>query len=181
MIVLDDENLRFLALTMLLSRLEHGDLAALRDAGMNDSQMQRLRTMPASEMVRLCSIKSLKIGIAVDEDSLDHAMQMVNRIREEMLLLEKFIERHAPLSMLTELFGVQSGDLAMHRKILCDQPRRGRPALPDQDLRDQIHMQWHDLKRQENMNEAQRYLALSERFPEVSMAALYAVVNEFWN
>lgn len=178
MIALDDENLRFLALTMLLSRLEHGDLVALREAGMNDSQMQRLRTMRVSEMVRLCSIKSLKIGIAVDEGSLDHAMQMVHRISEELLLLEQFLARHAPLSMLTELFGVQSGDLALHRKILCKQPKRGRPALPDQDLRDRIHMQWHDLKRQD-MHEAQRYLALSERFPELSMATLYAVVNEF--
>jgi len=178
MITLDDENLRFMALTMLLSRLEHGDLAALREAGMNDSQMQRLRTMPASEMVRLCSIKSLKIGIAVDEASLDHAIQTVNRVGEELRLLETFMERHAPLSMLTELFGVQSGDLTMHREILCENPKRGRPALPDHDIRDRIHMQWHDLKRQD-MHEAQRYLKLSERFPELSMATLYAVVNEF--
>lgn len=178
MIALDDENLRFLALAMLLSRLEHGDMAALRDAGMNDSQMQRLRTMPVSEMVRLCSIKTLKIGIAVDEDSLDHAMQMVHRISEEMRLLEQFLARHAPPSMLSELFGVQNSDLAMHREILCEQPKRGRPALPDHDLRDRIHMQWHELKRQD-MNEAQRYLALSDQFPEISMAALYSVINEF--
>jgi len=178
MIALDDENLRFLTLTMLLSRLEHGDLAALREAGINDRQMQRLRTMPVSEMVRLCSIKSLKIGIAVDEASLDHAIRMVDRISEELLLLEQLLARHAPLSMLSELFGIQSGDLALHRKILCEQPKRGRPALPDQDTRDRINMHWHDLKRLD-MHEAKRYLALSERFPEVSMAALYAVVNEF--
>lgn len=179
MIALDDESLRFLALTMLLSRLEHGDLAVLREAGMNDSQMQRLRNMPVSEMVRLCSIKTLKIGIAVDEASLDHAMQMVQRITEEMRMLEHFIARHAPVSMLEELFGIQGIDLAVHRKILCEQPKRGRPALPGHDVRDRIHMQWHELKRRQDMSEAQRYLALSELFPEVSMAALYAVVNEF--
>lgn len=178
MFVLEDENLRFLALTILLSRLERGDLASLHEAGMSDQQMQQLRTMPVSEMVRLCSIKSLKIGIAVDEASLTQAIQTVHRIKHELLLLEKFLERHAPMSMLTELFGVQGSDLALHREILCEQPRRGRPALPDHEVRDRIHQHWHELKRQD-MHDSERYLALSERFPDVSMAALYAVVNEF--
>ena len=179
MIALDEPHLRFQALSILLARLEQGGLAIAREVGLDEQLFQRLRSLPAAELARLSSIKHLKVAIVVDGSSLDYALRTLERLSRERRLLECCIDRHAPRALLTELFGPQAVTFAtLHRMRLGERSFRGRPSLPDPDTRDRIHASWHALA-DRFAHPAERYLALAEDFPGLSLASLHAVVNEF--
>ena len=182
MIALDEPHLRFQALSILLARLEQGDLIASRESGpgeLDEQLFQRLRSLPASELARLSTIKHLKVAIVVDGGSLDYALRTLERLTRERRLLERCVDQQAPRALLAELFGPQAVALAtLHRMRLGERPPRGRPSLPDPNTRDRIHARWGVLK-DGSLHPAERYLALAEDFPGLSLASLHAVINEF--
>ena len=182
MIALDEPHLRFQALSIVLARLEQEDLMAANDArreGLDEQLFQRLRSLPASELARLSAIKHLKVAIVVDGGSLDYALRTLERLTRERRLLERCVDQQAPRALLTALFGPQAVTFAaLYRMRLGERPPRGRPSLPDPDTRDRIHASWHRLKDQ-FPHLAERYLALAEAYPGLSLASLHAVVNEF--
>jgi hypothetical protein len=182
MISLDEPHLRFQALSILLARLEQDDLFAARDAqlvGLDEPLFQRLRSLPAAELARLSAIKHLKVSIVVDGGSLDYALRTLERLNRERRLLERCVDQQAPRALLTELFGPQAVAFAsLYRMRLGEPSFRGRPSLPDPDIRDRIHASWHALEHR-FPHLAERYLALAEDYPGLSLASLHAVVNEF--
>jgi hypothetical protein len=182
MISLDEPHLRFQALSILLARLEQGDLIAAREgglAGLDEHLFQRLRSLPAADLARLSAIKHLKVAIVVDGGSLDYALRTLERLTREGRLLERCVDQQAPRALLVELFGPQAVAIAsLHRMRLGERSFRGRPSLPDADTRDRIHARWHALQ-DRFAHPAERYLALAENFPGLTLASLHAVVNEF--
>ena len=105
MIALDEPHLRLQALSLLLTRLERGELVTPDDGGLNERALQRLRSLPLGELARLAAIKHLRVGILVDGDSLDHALRTLDRLSRESTLLERCVAHHAPRVLLAELFG----------------------------------------------------------------------------
>jgi hypothetical protein len=182
MIALDEPNLRFQALSILVASLERGDLIASREgavAGLDEQLFQRLCSLPASELARLSAIKHLKVAIVVDGGSLEYALRTLERLTRERRLLERCVDQQAPRALLVELFGSQAVAIAsLHRMRLGERSFRGRPSLPDPDTRDRIHARWHALENRFT-HPAERYLALAEDYPGLSLASLHAVVNEF--
>ena len=179
MIALDEPHLRLQALSLLLARLERGEPVTPDDGGLNERAIQRLRSLPVGELARLAAIKHLRVGILVDGDSLDYALRTLDRISRESTLLERCVAHHAPRALLAELFGPQAIALACRqRRRRGEQAPRGRPPLPDEETRDSIHTRWHALQAS-SLNPAERYLALAEAYPELSLASLHAVVHEF--
>jgi hypothetical protein len=182
MIALDEPHLRFQALSILLARLEQGDLIAAREgglAGLDEQLFQRLRSLPASELARLSAIKHLKVAIVVDGNSLEYALRTLERLTRERRLLERCVDQQAPRALLVELFGPQAVAIAsLHRMRLGERSFRGRPSLPDPEIRDRIHARWHELENR-FAHPAERYLALAEGYPDLTLASLHAVVNEF--
>lgn len=179
MIALDEPHLRLQALSLLLTRLERGEPVTPDDGGLNERALQRLRSLPLGELARLSAIKHLRVGIQVDGDSLDYALRTLDRLSRESTLLERCVAHHAPRALLAELFGPQAIALAgRQRRQRGEQAPRGRPRLPDSQTRDSIHARWHALQASA-LNPAERYLALAEAYPELSLTSLHAVVHEF--
>jgi hypothetical protein len=179
MITLNDPHQRLLALSVLLARLEQDELAEAADTGLSAPLLERLRGLPATELVRLAAIKHLRIGIRLDPASLDYALRILDRLNAESRLLERCIAHQAPRALLAELFGPQAVTLAIrHRLRQGESAPRGRPPLPDPDTRDRIHARWHALQATA-LHAAERYLALAEDYPELTLASLHAVVHEF--
>jgi len=182
MISLDEPHLRFQALSILLARLEQGDLIAEREggqAGLDEHLFQRLRSLPAADLARLSAIKHLKVAIVVDGGSLEYALHTLERLTLEGRLLERCVDQQAPRALLVELFGAKAVAIgSLHRMRLGERSFRGRPSLPDPDTRDRIHARWHELQ-DRFAHPAERYLALAEDFPGLTLASLHAVVNEF--
>lgn len=182
MFSLNEPHLRFQALSILLARLEPGDLIAGREggmAGLDEQLFQRLRSLPAADLARLSAIKHLKVAIVVDGGSLDYALRTLERLTREGRLLERCVDQQAPRALLAELFGPQAVAFAsLHRMRLGERSFRGRPSLPDPETRDRIHARWHELA-DRFAHPAERYLALAENFQGLTLASLHAVVNEF--
>ena len=179
MIALDEPHLRLQALSLLLARLERGEPVTPDDGGLNERAIQRLRSLPVGELARLAAIKHLRVGILVDGDSLDYALRTLDRLSRESTLLERCVAHHAPRALLAELFGPQAIALAgRQRRQRGEQAPRGRPRLPNAETRDSIHTRWHALQAS-GLHPAERYLALAQAYPELSLASLHAVVHEF--
>jgi hypothetical protein len=113
----------------------------------------------------------------VDGGSLDYALRTLDRLTREGRLLERCVAQQAPRALLAELFGPQAVALAIPAP---DAPGRaaprGRPSLPDPDTRDRIHARWHALQAT-GLHPAERYLALAEDYPGLTLASLHAVVT----
>jgi hypothetical protein len=182
MIALDDPHQRLLALSVLLSRLEAGEpgeLAEAAETGLSGRLVARLLDLRATEVIRLASIKHLRIGIRLDPSSLDHALRILDRLNAEFRLLERCIAHQAPRALLAEAFGPHAVALAIrHRTRHGGEAPRGRPPLPDPDTRDRIHARWHALQ-EANLHPAERYLALVEDYTGFTLASRHAVVHEF--
>lgn len=179
MIALEDPHQRLLALSVLLTRLEQGGLAEAAETGLSGRLVERLRGLRATELIRLATIRHLRIGIRLDPASLDYALRTLDRLNSESSLLERCIAHQAPRALLAELFGPHAVTLAIrHRQRQGEPAPRGRPPLPDPHTRDRIHARWHALQHAA-LHPAERYLALAEDYPGFTLASLYAVVNEF--
>jgi Protein of unknown function (DUF2857) len=179
MIALLDPHQRYLALSVLLARLEQGEPANPAEAGLDPRLIERLRGLKATELVRLAEIKHLRIGIRLEAASLEYALHTLERLSRESRLLERCIAHQAPRALLAELFGPQAVGLAYdHRRRQGEPAPRGRPPLPDPATRDRIHARWHEI-RASILNPAERYLALAEAHPGLTLATLHAVITEF--
>jgi hypothetical protein len=179
MIALIDPHQRYLALSVLLARLEQGEPANPAEAGLDPRLIERLRGLKATELMRLAAIRHLRIGIRLEAASLDYALHALERLSREAELLERCIAHQAPRALLSELFGPQAVGLALRYRLRRGEPAlRGRPPLPDPATRDRIHACWHAL-RDTGLHPAERYLALARDYPELTLASLHAVLNEF--
>jgi len=173
MVRVTDNTLRASLLMHLIEQLERGDLAVLLEKGACPRSMDRLRGLAINEILHLASSGHPDIHFSIDEGGFELGIETLFRRKQETEHLVYCIQNGASQSMLNQLFP--------YRKLLKNDRKTGRVALPDESVRDLIHQCWFGMNEEypEITTLREKLMLLHGFFSNYSLDGLYATVNEF--
>lgn len=194
MLPIHDAEARFAVMKYLAGLIDSGHIEPLIVGGLTPELLDALRSCRLGDITRIALDPSIGFHLKLDAPRLTTAFMRLNAIARDTMLIEHFVRHGAPPQMLTRLFRVSNTELRAMREALgpCTS-RPGRPSLPDDAVRDQIHAAWQHIRAQapkppvtavegfSERREREHIYSLSLRFPHYSIAALWTVLNEFGN
>ena len=176
MLALQDGSLRLRVLTHLVSRLRQGALEEFLQAGIEPEQINRLRTLNASDIKRLAALPHTMIGLALDGDAVNSGLRHLAVIKDLHGLEEYFIRHGASPKIMKMLFTMDARTTRARRRALGQKGIYGRPVLPTMDVRDQVHRFW---AAHANLDLRSRYYQLHQAFPMYRFDTLHSVIIEY--
>lgn len=182
MVSITDPHLRVSLLMHLIERFDRGELVPLLESGVSPGLLDKLRQLEMGSLLRIGEMRHPEIHFNVSEPGLEFSLEAIERHNNEIAELIYFIHNGASLSMLNQLFPAQDTKLIQqYRRILLDERKVGRTALPDERTRDAIHRLWHSLQNGSGKADSarERLRILHESFQDYRIDVLYATVNEF--
>ena len=173
---LQDGSLQLMVLTHLVARLQQGAADEFLQAGIERDQIDRLRTLDASDIKRLAALPHPMIGLALDGESVNSGLRHLAVIKDVQFLEEYFIRHGASPKMMKTLFTMAFETTYTRRQALGQKGLYGRPVLPTIDVRDGIHRFW---AAHANLDPRSRYYQLHRAFPAYRFDTLHSVIIEF--
>lgn len=177
-----DNTLRASLLMHLIEQLERGDLAVLLEKGACPRSMDRLRGLAINEILHLASSGHPDIHFSIDEGGFELGIETLFRRKQETEHLVYCIQNGASQSMLNQLFpSTDPRVIQTYRKLLKNDRKIGRVALPDESVRDLIHQCWFGMNEEypEITTLREKLMLLHGFFSNYSLDGLYATINEF--
>lgn len=176
MLALQDGPLRLMLLTHLVSRLQQGATDELLKAGIEPDQINRLRTLDASDIKRLAALPHTMVGLALDGKAVNSGLRHLAVIKDLRGLEDYFIRHGASPRMMKMLFTMSANTTRTRRQALGQKGINGRPVLPTMDVRDRIHRFWAAHTQVDHRN---RYYQLHQAFPAYRFDTLHSVIIEY--
>lgn len=171
-----DPHLRLTFLAHLAQRLARGEAVALSAAGFLDRHLQDLRVLSALDLSRLAGVRALGIEVCVDGNGLEEGLRLLALMRDARALEEYFIRNGASARMMHLLFSMRQKSTLAKRRELGGFLPRGGVQLPDSGVREHIVSEWRLLR---DPDPRTTYLRLHRVFPELTIAALEAVIRNW--
>jgi Protein of unknown function (DUF2857) len=172
------EYLRTLIFLHVIEKLQRGEFEDLvQSAGIDPMTLDQLRKLRVDDVLRLSKMPHLTIGLTIDPHGLVHAMETLQKLSSEEILLEYFISHGASIPMLRQLFHVDHKVVDFYRSVIGPKRNGGRAHLPNSNVRDAIHASWTRSVQEKDLR--RRYQSLHQGFIDFPLDALYAVINEF--
>lgn len=131
MLPLLDTQVRLVLLNYVTVRLAGAGPKEISTAGLAGEMLESLRRLFAADLNRLASMRSVKIGVAVDGDALQAGLRIVSLVNEAHALQAYFTRHGASTTLMTKLFKVRRKLTLRLRRELCVRRPSGRVALPD--------------------------------------------------
>jgi hypothetical protein len=176
---LDGEQLRLLVLNSLVDCADGG--CGLRgQGGVRPDQIEALRNLAAGDLAALARMRDPEISFQIDPLALDHGLRALNYVRQRKEVIDYFIRNGATVSMLVTLFKLAPMDVAKYRTVLGVKPG-SRPRMPSAKQREAVCARWFAIRagHEQTAPTVEDYRALHREFSQLSLATLYAVINEF--
>lgn len=173
---IDSQDLGFRVLCYLIELAESGEIDQLIAAGFSPEIISALRQMTVNDVSSLAGtmgMMSLLINVTRFESAITARTRRINESQE----LTYFARAGATALLLSEVFRISLSEAEAHLTTLTTVDKRsGRPSMPDVSTRDAIHQWW---AASQSIPTRQRWIALHKKWPQFSLASLYAVINEF--
>jgi len=168
----------------LVEMAARGDIAGLVEAGLPSEEIDKLRGMSGEDLTYLASNTYPLITIQIRPETLHMASKSIAMIKEKSKTLKYFVDNGASSQMIKRYFRTDNQEIKNLRKNssspLSKELAQGRPKLPDDNVRDKIHDSWVKIRLgNPKSDEKVLYIMLHEQFPQLTLATLDAVVNEF--
>ena len=176
MFAIQDGPIRLIVLTHVVARLQQIATDDLLQAGIEPDQVDRIRTLDASDIERLAALPLPRIELALDRLSVNSGLRQLAILKDVHFLEQYFIRHGASPKMMKALFTMRFSTTRALRQELGLKSRYGRPVLPKIDIRDRIHESW---AAHTKLNIRQRYYQLHKAFPQHRFDTLHAVITEF--
>jgi len=180
----DNKNLRTMILMHLVEMAARGDIEGLAESGLPYEEIDKLRQMSSEDIMSLAGNTYPLITLQIRPETLHMASKSISMIKEKTRTLKYFVDNGASSQMIKRFFRTDNLEIKNLRKQssspLSKELALGRPKLPDEDGRDQIHDAWTKIRASNpNGDEKVLYILLHEKFPNLTLATLDAVINEF--
>lgn len=140
--------------------------------------------LSVQEIAQLAKLGKPELSVTFDSTSLQRSLQTLRHVQGVEAQLQYFLQHGATNSMLAELFHISANAAKAKRKayeaVHPVEGKRRRPSMPNSATREKIHHVWYALRGAATQPpKPQDYRSLHDTFPALSLASLYAVVNEF--
>jgi hypothetical protein len=177
--------MRVAVLRQLIRAIERGEGDQLAEVGVSHTDQALLSALTVRQVSDLAQMPYLQFRVVCDFSRLSFAIETLRDVHERQIKADYFIAHGASLAQLQDLFGLSRDEVRARRTVLRANHGRGRPALPPHEIREQIAAAWGAMVNARGdaavsgpeREEASRYLCLHKQFPDVSIAALEAIVR----
>ncbi len=174
-----DTPVRMLLVTQLVAWLDgecEASVAELERVGMTSSLVERLRSLSATDAMRLAALPC-GLSISVESTQIDAQLERVERMRSEKACCEAFIAGGASSALVARLFGVSEVQIRRRRRQIAPHlTAGGRPRLPAEVDRLAIEGAWNALLARTELTERDRWMSLHASFNGYSIVTLEDVV-----
>jgi hypothetical protein len=158
-------------------------LDELLQQGVDPDLLDSMRNRPVRDFLRASQVSSLHLEVFMDGANLRHVFDCIEDVRKDKSLREYFVRHGASPDLLNKMFKMSRAEVIALREMLLGDGAAvhvGRPAMPTPMIREAIHKEWDVLlKKEGDKPTRERLYLLHQEFAEYSIAALWAVVNEF--
>ena len=178
---LKDESSRFIS-SLLLSALEgcqQGDMELAERLGLSIETMQKLDRLRADQIFNISGnyvrdLSALEV-FQIDSRKISRIIELAAEETRQYEMIDEFLRRGACKTMMAELFGMRSTQVASRKKFLNLPTVKGR--LPVSTLEEQRHIYdaWLDSIKIADYRERLLYVA---RATNLSMSKIYREVQE---
>ena len=170
-----DPQVRLVLLNHVTVRLSGAGPEELSAAGLPGEILDSLRRLSATDLNRLASMRSVKIGVAVNGEALQAGLRIVSMVNESNALQTYFIRQGASTALVERLFKVRRKlTLRLRRELGVRRPS-GRVPLPDHATRERIYLAWRAIG-EPALRE--RYYQLHQAFPHLPIVVLEVVIRD---
>lgn len=174
-----DPTTKRLVLEQLIEQVE-SSLEDLLKLGLDPELLDSLRNRPVRDFLRAGQMSTLELSVELDEGNLRYVFMRTVDERRDQSLREYFVKNGASTEILNRLFKMSRDEIAALRDLLTSNPRTGRPPLPSQFEREDIHRAWDKIvKVGAGQPTRESLYQLHQLFSSHSISALWQVVNEF--
>ena len=151
-------------------------LDQMNDGNADHALLDELNALRLADLEIFC--RRLPMTIDIDVGMFKDSLERLRHARKAENMAREFVRRGASNTVLHRLFGISKAQ-AEHIKSQEGVAGKfiGRPKLPSQQVRMQIFAQWTTLAG-ETPDPRERYLLLSDMFPDVAISSLHQVVNQ---
>ncbi len=174
MLPIVDAEVRLVLLNHLASRRLANSPSALRSAGLEPEQIERLRALPAQELARLADMRSLTMGFTINPAGLRHGLRAIAVMRDREWLESYFLLHGASWQLMRALFRLRRKRVFSRRQELGAWFPPGRVKLPEGPVREDIRIVW---KRIQENDLRLRYYRLHQEFKPILIRVLEEVIR----
>lgn len=183
---IDDKGLRNNLLLEIVNQIDSGQdgLNTMLANGLDPAMLERLRRLPARDLLRVVNMPQLEIKVGFSTASVLACLDQVEAERRGAVLFEYFVAQGAPIDVVQQLFRVSKEEVRALRKQFDDATgvsnRSGRPSLPPLTKRQQVHEDWAKVQCEfVAASLRERYYQLHQLHQDLSMAEMLNTINEF--
>jgi Protein of unknown function (DUF2857) len=181
-IVLKCATSRMFALGRLIAVLEEFDqeqIEKIRAEGMTPTLLDRVRNLSLTDSWHITR-RPCGLSVMLDTGQFTAELNRLEMIKQDQALVEHFVRNGATAAMLSRLFHETPSRVRQLRAQIGPSIEKGRPKMPDEDVRDLITASWAEVCRSipaTALNCDRRFKALHDLWPSYQLCALDAVVN----
>lgn len=178
---LKDESSRFIS-SLLLSALEgcqQGDMELAERLGLSIETMQKLDRLRADQIFNISGnyvrdLSALEV-FQIDSSKISRIIELAAEETRQYEMIDEFLRRGACKTMMAELFGMRSTQVASRKKFLNLPTVKGRLPVSTLEEQRQIYDAWLDSIKIADYRERLLYVA---RATNLSMSKIYREVQE---
>lgn len=178
---LKDESSRFIS-SLLLSALEgcqQGDMELAERLGLSIETMQKLDRLRADQIFNISGnyvrdLSALEV-FQIDSSKISRIIELAAEETRQYEMVDEFLRRGACKTMMAELFGMRSTQVASRKKFLNLPTVKGRLPVPTLEEQRQIYDAWLDSIKIADYRERLLYVA---RATNLSMSKIYREVQK---
>ncbi|MCZ0866545.1 STY4526/YPO1902 family pathogenicity island replication protein [Dasania sp. GY-19] len=178
---LKDESSRFIS-SLLLSALEgcqQGNMELAERLGLSIETMQKLDRLRADQIFNISGnyvrdLSALEV-FQIDSSKISRIIELAAEETRQYEMIDEFLRRGACKTMMAELFGMRSTQVASRKKFLNLPTVKGRLPVSTLEEQRQIYDAWLDSLKIADYRERLLYVA---RATNLSMSKIYREVQE---
>ena len=178
---LKDESSRFIS-SLLLSALEgcqQGDMELVERLGLSIETMQKLDRLRADQIFNISGnyvrdLSALEV-FQIDSRKISRIIELAAEETRQYEMIDEYLRRGACKTMMAELFGMRSTQVASRKKFLNLPTVKGRLPVSTLEEQRQIYDAWLDSLKIADYRERLLYVA---RATNLSMSKIYREVQE---
>lgn len=172
---LNSADLAFRVLCHAIELAETGEADDVLALGLSAEDVASLRQMTVADISRISATQAM-VEIRINPSRLRSAVAALTNAKRVSVQITYLARAGAPATLLAELFRITVDEAQAHMAVLGMPRQAGRPPMPTTKVRDEIHAWWAT---NQKTPVCQRWMDLHQEWPDLSLATLNAVVNEF--
>lgn len=177
-----DPALKQAILAHMIEKIDSGRLDELLAAGVHPSFLDDLRHRQARDVGHAARQAICRVEVCIDPKQVKTCFDRIDQNRRDEQIKEHLVRHGASSTLLRILFKLSKATVNELRQTLGleQDTLAGRPRMPEESVRDQIHGVWHQIQKSTpHASLREQFFQLHQQFSVLHPNVVWAAVEEY--